>query len=212
MRRLCRLVMVVGLAALVGSCGDTTREDELVLQFLRFEGEDIVQCDRVEPDAAEVDVIRNLCGDPPDEEAEPFTETHALAFFRNNQALDLRIDQYSIDIAESGLGVITFNGGGQVVRGKRCDADATRACAVDADCVIAGSVGSCQTTDSAVNMLLFDFTTKLLITPQAAPAGKTFSMVITVLASDLAGETRRLQIPYLARFDNFDMCACDLAQ
>ncbi|GIW40427.1 MAG: hypothetical protein KatS3mg076_1004 [Candidatus Binatia bacterium] len=199
------------VAALLWGCGSTTDEDQLVLEFLGFEGEGIEQADRVGPGAAEVDVIPSCCSVDTATglctEAELFTETAANALFTNHQKADITIDRYEVEILGASLGVFEGSGGGQVVPGRRCQNDPTRPCATDADCGAAvGIAGGCVASVSSVHVLLFDFSTKQLILPDVEPFGRTFPVEVRFEASDLAGGKYRIRVPFQARFDNFDNC------
>lgn len=210
MKRLGKLV--VALVALGGSwsCGSTSNDDALVLQFQGFDDEGIIQCDQISPDLASIDIIQDLCTEGGNEgQAEPFTETSVNLQFQNNQKLDITIDSYTVDILDSGVGEVTRLTS-QPVQGKRCATDQARACATDNDCILSG--GRCFASTSQVQVLLADFTTKALIIPSVEPGGRTLDIAVTVYGTDVTGADWQSQAFIAGTFTDFNNCNCSLSQ
>lgn len=213
MRKACRFITVVAAAAaLLSACGSTTDEDALVMSFHGFTGDGITQADQVHADLAEVDILQSccsldlttgLCTD-----VESYTETSANAVFQNNQQADIIIDRYEVEIADPDAGVPRRerNAGSQVVTGKRCTTNPTQPCATDGDCAAGLGLGICLPSESFVQVLLFDFSDKLLILPRAEPFGATLPVNVRFFGRDLSGGEWRANVGYKARFDSFNNC------
>jgi hypothetical protein len=207
MRRLCRSVTVVALLAALwvgcGSIGSQT-EDSLVLQFLHFDNTGLTQTDAVRETSADIDIIVDCCTFAPDgscSSIEPFQQTIINAIFQNNEATDIHLTGYTVDVGPtSGVGifpgVLSLN-----IRGGRClGLDAT--CATDSDCLVGGTVvtGACQHTETtASGILLFDIDTKLHVLPG------TYNVLITFFGSD-PNQSFKVSTNYVARFDDFINC------
>jgi hypothetical protein len=202
MLRLCGLISGAMLMAVLWvGCGSTGGDDQLVMQFLRFDNSGITQADSVREDSADVDIWPPAICDELGT-VEPFTQTVINAVFRNNEASDITLDRIVIDVgATSGRAIVSHNIGG-VLPGGRCD-NIDKQCSQDADCISASSAtaGSCAHTETTISgILLFDFDDKAHINPG------TYSVMITFYGSD-PNRSFETSTNYLVRFDYFDNCA-----
>ncbi len=207
MRRLCRATMAVLIAAaMLPACGSTGNENDLVLEFVSWDGTGLMQPDPVSPGSADVDIVQDCCafdqmtGDCTS--VETFTETSANAIFRNLEKLDITLDSYVVDIPDSGLA--PFPGTlRQVVDGMRCSSDGSRSCASPADCELGDTCSSSETT---INVKLFTINDKLLLQGNAGLFGKTYNLFVTFFGHDSADELWQVTAPYQASFRDFDNC------
>lgn len=214
MRRVCRLAVTAAMIGVLASCGSTdngpTGSDALVLQVLGFNDMNITQCDQVNADGAEIDLIRDECTMGGQTTPEPFTQTSANASLQNNQKLDITLNSYSVNYVGTGAPEMTFSAG-QTVTGKRCNNDTTRSCAVDSDCIIlGGGVGLCQPSITTIEVLLASFTTKDFLLPDVFTTVP--SVVVTFFGTDVTGATWVAQSSIEATLWDFDNCACTLTQ
>lgn len=208
MRKGWGIAVMVGALALA-SCGSTD-DDSLVLTFVGFDGDNITQCDQINPGLAEIDISQICCDDSnPCTDVEPVTQTQVNALFQNNQKLGITINSYTVEIPGTGVGAVT-NETSQFVTGKRCLNVPTRECADDADCVVGITIGSCVPSTSPVSIVLADFTTKALIGPDVQPGGKTVDIFVRFFGSDSSRAQWQAQASIPARFDNFNNCNCNL--
>jgi hypothetical protein len=206
MRRLCRSVTIIALlAALWVGCGSTGSDDDLVMQFLRFDNTGLTQTDAVGPTSGDIDVVQDCCmfaDNGSCATVEPFEQTKINAVFQNNEAADIRLTGYTVDIGPtSGTGVVSNTISANLVGG-RCLSSDTH-CASDNDCLIGGvSVpGSCKHTETTVTgILLFDIETKLHVIPG------TYNVAITFAGSD-PNQVFKVSTSYVATFLNFDNCS-----
>jgi hypothetical protein len=201
MRRLCWRMMGAALLAAVvmgcGSTGDTTGDDALVLQFVRFDSEGITQADAVRETSADVDILQELC---PSGLPEYFTQTLINATLRNNEAADIRLQQ--VVIAVGSATTITHKIDGEI-RGGQCD-NVDQQCSFDADCVSASATsgGSCIHTPTTINsILLFDFSDKQRFLSQPG----TYNVTITFFASDPV-RTFHISTGYTVTFADYYNC------
>jgi len=166
----CALSLTFVLGAL--GCGSSgfdgqNNDDALTMSFIAFSGEGIDQQDSIGSTSAEVDVCPTICdfgegGIFGDETFEAFTQTSANALFVNNGFADILLDQYTVSIPGSGIPPRTVHTAALLIGG-RCSNSPTQHCSLDNDCSIAGILGTCNQTQTAVEILLFDFTDKQLI-------------------------------------------------
>jgi hypothetical protein len=209
MRRLCRSVTVVALlAALWVGCGSTGSSDSLVFQFIAFDGMGITQADSVRETSADVDTTVDCCAFTADGSActtiERFTQTSINATFRNNEAADITLNGYTVNLGpNSGVGV--FQGElSTALLGGRC-VGFDQACASNNDCaqLSTGGVGTtipCVHSETTVSgILLFDIDTKLHVIPG------TYNVAITFFGSD-ANQSFEAKTSYVVRFDDFNNC------
>lgn len=215
MRRVCRLAVTAAMIGLLGSCGSTdngpTGSDALVLNFQGFSDMGITQCDQVNPEVAEIDLIQDICmtGQGGEGTPEPFTETSATAMLQNNQKLDITLNSYSVNFVESGAPEMTFSTS-QTITGKRCTNDSSKSCAVDSDCVIlGGGIGLCNPSISSLQVLLASFTTKNFLLPDI---GDTVNVVVKFFGTDVTGADWVAQGSIAASLNDFNNCTCSLTQ
>jgi hypothetical protein len=132
------------------------------MSFQGFTGEGLEQQDFVGNTSADVDVCPTICaftGLFEDVEFEIFTATRANAVFVNNGTADIRLDRYTVSIPGSDLPSRTVETAA-IIPGGRCDDAPSTQCGVDADC---GLDSTCEHEPVAVEILLYDFSDKLLI-------------------------------------------------
>lgn len=164
---LCALSVTCVVAAVgCGSSGFQGQpgDDALTMSFVDFNGDGIVQEDIVGTTFAQVDVCATICdfgaaGIIGDEVFESFTETVANAVFVNNGFADILIDRYTVTIENSHIPSKTVQIAA-LLPGGRCSNSATTHCSLDNDC---GVGGQCGTTETPVEISVFDFTIKELI-------------------------------------------------
>lgn len=201
MRRLCALMSgAMLIAVLWNGCGSTGGDDQLVMQFLRFDNTGITQADSVRETSADVDIWPpETC---PSGKQESITQTIINAVFRNSEASDITLDHIVIDVgATSGRAIVSHNLSG-ILPGGRCS-NIDQQCGSDAECISASSTaaGSCVHTETTISgILLFDFDDKAHITPG------TYSVRITFFGSD-PNRSFETSTSYVVRFDDFDNCA-----
>jgi hypothetical protein len=196
------------LTTLALGCGSTA-DNRLVLRFIGFNGTGITQQDSVRPTGADVDVIQDLCSTSMAgvQTFEPFTATTINATFRDEQATDIQLDSYIIHFNDARSGVADISGSlnGSIIGGRCSSSNAP--CAVDADCVQAGtgtSGATCDHTDTQINgILLFDFSAKAHVSPQIF--GEATSLTITFFGSD-ANRSFETTAGYVVIFDDYDHC------
>jgi hypothetical protein len=208
MRRLCRSVTVVALlGALWVGCGSIGSSDSLILQFIAFDGNGITQADSVRETSADVDTTVDCCSFNPDGSCatiERFTQTSINATFRNNEAADITLNSYTVDLGpNSGVGV--FQGVlSTALLGGRC-VGFDQACGSNDDCAQLSTGGSgqiipCVHSETTVSgILLFDIDTKLHVIPG------TYNVAITFFGSD-ANQSFEAKTSYVVRFDDFNNC------
>jgi hypothetical protein len=209
MRRMCRLAVATAAAGFIASCG-STNNDALVLSFMGFEEDSLVQCDQVNPDVVDIDLVQDVCMSSMggQETAEPFTETSAVANLQNNEKLDITLTSYTVNFVGTGAPQTT-NATSQTITGRRCSNVSTQACAVDTDCIILGSgTGVCQPSISSLTVLLASFTTKNFLLPDI---GKTVPVTVTFFGSDVVGNQWTAQGSIQATLEDFNNCMCTLA-
>lgn len=156
------LSFVLGAAG-CGSSGYSGSDgsDALTMTFIGLTGEGLEQEDFVGTTSADVDVCPTICaftGLFEDVETETFTTTRANAIFVNNGTANIRLDSYTVSIPDSGLPSRTVEMSA-ILPGGVCS-NSTRQCGVDSDCA---GLGICIHDETAIEILLFDFTDKLLI-------------------------------------------------
>jgi len=213
MWRLCRLVVAIGAAAVLASCGSTnggpTGSDALTLELLGFSDLGITQCDQVNPEVVDMDLIQDMCSTGGMAATpEPFTETSMTVMMQDNQKLDITIRSYNITFHDTGAPAVRRNTS-QTVRGKRCSNDTTRACAVDSDCIVDLSVGSCRPSVSDIQVLLADFETKAFLIPDI---GNTVTATVRLEGTDVTGADWAAQGDISVSLEDFNNCGCDLGQ
>ena len=210
MRRVFWVATVVVMALALASCGSTSgNDDEQVLDTISFDGEGITQCDQFVGSNLQVDVQQDVCSD---DTIETFTDTFANANVQNNQKLDITINKYTVVVEGASLGTLTYNLT-DTVPGKRCTNQATLSCAADRDCVTLGGVGTCQPSQTAIALLLFDIATKIRLTPDLVPFGRTLTVNITLFGTDVSGGDWQSTGSINAIFQDVDNCmACTLTQ
>lgn len=209
MGRLRKLVTGVALSALILGCGSTA-EDRLVLQFQSFNGVGITQEDAVRENSADVDVVQDICsitdGVP---DFEPFTQTTINAVFRNQEAADIRLEQYIVHVGgDSGLGDIQQSISTNIPGGRCTNVD--QQCASDFDCIVGTTSGTCEHTETTVrSLLLFDFLAKASVNP--AVYGEGLTITVTFFGSDAANQHFQTTTNYVVTFADFDHCAATSA-
>jgi hypothetical protein len=200
MWRLCGLTGgAMVFAALCVGCGSTSNDDQLVMEFLRFNSVGIEQADSVRATSADVDIWPpETC---PSGLSEPFTQTIINAVFRNNEASDIMLNYLTVDFPPTSGRAVVSHGLSGVLTGGRCS-NVDKQCATDAECVSASSTtpGSCEHTEMTVpGILLFDFDDKAHINPG------TYTVTITFFGSD-PNRSFETSTNYAVRFDDFDNC------
>jgi hypothetical protein len=193
MRWLNRLTAAAMVASFLAGCGSGAG-DRLVLQFLGFEDPENGQADGVSATHAEVDVVPSIC---PDGSVEPFFETAAVAAFVNQSGSDILLDRIDIDPRAAGAAQVRRNVSA-IAFGRRCSGTGDT-CAVDADCG-AGGLGACQSSTSRVSFLMFDFSTKALVSVG------TFDVPITFSGEDASGERFTVRTSLTVTFEDFANC------
>jgi hypothetical protein len=192
MRRLCGLILMATLAL---GCGSTSNNDQLVLQFVRFDNSGLTQQDAVRETSADVDNVQDICQVGPPLILEPFTNTIINAVFRNMEGSDISLERVVIDTGPtSQYGVITRNLTA-VIPGGRCSTG--EQCGSDADCV---SGGTCTHTETTISdILLFDVFDK-----QHIQTG-TDNVRISFFASD-PNRSFEASSSYVVTFADFNNC------
>lgn len=215
MMRVCRqAIAVVGLvgALTLAACGSTNsggNSDNLVLAFIGFSDMNISQCDAVNPEVADIDLVQDECVSGGMSTPEPFTQTSATATLQNNEKLNITINSYTVDYQQTGVAPITQQTS-QIVVGRRCSNNATVPCAVDSDCLsISGGAGTCLASQSTIQVLLADFNTKAFLLPDI---GNTVPLVVTFFGSDDANNDWQTQGTISATLEDFNNCGCMLTQ
>ena len=204
--KLVHLVLVAMFAMAPVGCGSTGDEDSLVMKFVRYDSEGLDQADAVRETSADVDVSPSLCigqGEEGRIEPEQFTQTAINAVFRNEQALDIQLERYTVRVGgNSGLG--TFEGTISAnLQGGRC-ANIDRSCAIDDDCVRQTTAGNCVHTETVVSgLLLFDFLTKASVNPEVY--GEGLPVEVRFFGKD-ANQSFEVATSYVTTFDNFNNC------
>jgi hypothetical protein len=196
--------------------------DSLTMSFQGFTGEGLEQQDFVGNTSADVDVCPTICaftGLFEDVEFETFTATRANALFVNNGTADIRLDRYTVSIPGSDLPSRTVETAA-IIPGGRCDDSPTQHCGSDSDC---GVTGNCVHQEVAVEILLYDFSDKLLIRgdaqcPQLALVDglpvilpgtvlpQTFQTDVTFSGSDESGERFTVSAGLAADFFDANNC------
>jgi hypothetical protein len=214
------LTLVLGAAG-CGSSGFAGGEtDELTLNFMGFTGEGIVQADLVGTTTADVDVCPTVCevGDIfIDFEIEEFTSTRAFALFLNVGFADILLDKYVVSNPGSGLPDRIVDTA-VIIPSGRCSNNPARHCASNADCQL---FGSCDQTETPIEILLFDFIDKeLLVDPGPCDSidpetlliipgnvlPRRFQTNVTFYASDESGERFTIQTGLSGQFADFNNC------
>lgn len=210
------IVTVAALAGLLWGCGSTSNDDQYVLRFAGFDGDNIDQQDAVGPGSAAVDINPSLCTSDfifTEVTAEVFTETIINATFVNEQKNDIVLRRYRIRFdPQLGLGDaeygITAN-----LPGGFCSNVEGRRCAVDADCTVQGQTagtGTCLKTATTVRgLLLVDFLTKERIRGNLGVLGKATTIRIEFVGDD-GYRTFTVPAAYTITFDEF--CNCPTGQ
>ncbi len=204
MRRLCKSVTGMALlAALWVGCGSTGGDDRLIFRFIRFDGQGLTQQDSVRTNSADVDVIQDICsvadGVP---SFEPFTQTSINAVFRNEQALDIRLERYRVRVGgKSGLGVFEGRLSDNIPGGRCINVD--RSCTADSDC---GAGGTCEHAETTVSsIILFDFLAKASVNPEVY--GEALTVSVSFFGSDATEQSFQTTANYVVTFADFDHCA-----
>ena len=217
MRRLSKLMAgVATLAVLVGGCGSTSNDDQLVMQFLQWDNTGITQADAVSESSADVDVVQNLCssGTGGTPTPEPFTQTVINAIFQNNEGSDIQLQGYRTEISNTLLSQSNINNGvlSTTLPGGRCSSGGSTGsappCVTDADCGVLG--GTCSHSATTVSgIVLYDIQGKAFIDTisQAHPSVlyQATPLKVTFFGSD---PNRSFQVTanYLVTFGDFDNC------
>src|SRR5262249_13895196 len=133
------------------------------------------------------------------------------------EASDIRLERYTIHFMDPRIGIsdITYSssGGFGNIVGGRC-ANIDQQCASDADCISAGSTGTCTHTNTTISgLLLFDFNAKSHINLCSAanptncvPPGQAEAFSVIFVGSD-PNLTWTTTANYVATFDDFDNCS-----
>lgn len=142
-------------------------DDALTMSFVGFTGVGITQQDSVGNTSADVDVCPTICdfgegGIFGDETFEAFTQTRANALFVNLGFADILLDSYTVTIVGSGIPPRTVDTAALLIGG-RCSNSPTRHCSLDNECSLLGVIGTCVQTQTPVEILLYTFTDKELI-------------------------------------------------
>jgi hypothetical protein len=200
--------LLLAVAVLAFGCG-SGGDDELVLAFQGFSGENIEQADSVNPNSADVDVCAGLCIMEDEITAEPFTQTRVDALFVNRGKADIVMDSYTVDVPGSGISPETRFISTRVPGG-RCSDNPQTQCAFDDECD-----ESCIHQTTSVEVLLFDFNFKDLVVDGQCPSledpagsviSRTRDVFITFTGFDETEERRTVSTQYVATFTNFDNC------
>jgi len=193
--------LVVTLAL---GCGSSA-EDETVMRFVGFDGENITQTDTVTATSAEVCVNNpNISGDltqlPP---------TLINAIFVNEEKANIHLQSYSVhfDDSSSGVADVTANiPGNPDLPGGICST-AFINCATDADCAASsGSSGgggtqtaTCVHTQTVVGgIVLIDSEVKAHVNPKLY--GQTLSLTVSFVGKDDANRTWQVEGGYAVVF------------
>jgi hypothetical protein len=94
----------------------------------------------------------------------------------------------------------------RLIGGRCIGVDSERQCAIDSDC---GVTGICTHTETAVNVLLYDFDFKQRVRQGECPfdlESLTLDTDLTFSGTDETGERRTVSASYVATYDNFDNC------
>jgi hypothetical protein len=206
MRRLCRSVTGVALlAALASGCGSNAG-DSLTMRFVSFDGVGLTQADSVRETSADVDAVQGACLSGTTLTGEPYTQTIVNATFINEEAADINLQGYRVFIPIPGLPNFVEQTISRNLRGGRC-ANIDRQCVDDADCGVAGILGSCVHSPTTVAALvLFDFTTKDQIKLHPELFGTATNITIQFFGTDDANQSFEVTTSYVATFGNFDNC------
>jgi hypothetical protein len=222
--------LVLGAAIAFGGCGSDRGNDELVLSFQGFTGENISQPDAVGQNTADVDVCQDICvgtSGGTDLTAEPYSVTRVGAIFVNQGKADITLENYTLSVfhdlngngerdpGEPGSGVpdMTFSAS-TLIPGGRCVDNPQVKCAFDTDCL-----GRCARQETEVELLLYDLTFKDLIKDGDCPFDlntgtftggsiipQTYDAVITFRGLDDADHHYTVTETYNSTFANFDNC------
>jgi len=206
----------VMLAVLLWSCGSTSNNDQNVMRFVGFDGNNIEQQDSVNPGSANVDVNPSLCTTDfifTEVTSEVFTETIFNATFINEQRQDIVLRKYRISFDPIlGLGDVEYDVAANLTGGFCSNVDGRR-CAVDNDCVVAGQTSTtfaCVKSETTVGgLLLVDFLTKERIKGNVRALGRATSLQITFTGDD-GYRTYTIPTAYTITFDEF--CNCPSGQ
>jgi hypothetical protein len=197
--------------------------DQLTMSFQGFSSEGLAQEDFVGNTSADVDVCPTICaftGIFENIEFETFTSTRAIAMFVNQGFADIRLDRYTVSIPGSGLPSRTVETSA-ILPGGTCSNSPSTHCAGDGDC---GIGGQCIHEEVGIEILLFDFSDKVLMVgdaecPQLALVDgipvilpgtvvpQTFQTNVTFSGSDESGERFTVDAGLAADF--FDANNCD---
>lgn len=205
----------MAVVLLVG-CGSTSNNDQQVMEFIGFDGNNIEQQDSVTPTSAAVDINPSLCTTDfifTTVTSETFTETIFNATFINEQKQDIVLRKYRISfdpILE--LGDVEYDLAANLTGGFCSNVDGRR-CAVDLDCQVVGQTTStfaCLKTETTVGgLLLVDFLTKERIKANTRVLGRATSLKITFTGDD-GYRTYTVPAAYTVTFDDF--CNCPTGQ
>jgi hypothetical protein len=228
MRRLCRLITgAASLTALVMGCGSTGQGDRLVFTFERWDTNSLSGNDVVLESSAQVDVSKDCCTHAADGTCTTvdYTPTVINAVFRNQEAADMHLEEYAVQVNDSALAQAGRLGGPPTgpdtqIIGGRCSGSDTH-CAVDADCVSSGTAGSCVHTDTTVTgLLLFDLQAKDIVFQIACGAdgicrtqddnlqvlNRPVSITVTFFATDDATRSFEATANYTVTFSHINTC------
>ncbi|MCK6554433.1 hypothetical protein L6Q96_07605 [Candidatus Binatia bacterium] len=204
------------LAVLLWSCGSTTDNDQQVMRFVGFDGNNIDQQDSVNPGSAAVDVDPSLCTVDfifSEITFELFTETIFNATFINEQKQDIVLRKYRLSFDPIlGLGDVEYDIAANLLGGF-CSNVEGRRCAVDNDCIVPGQTSAtfaCLKTPTTVGgLLLIDFLTKERIKGNVRALGRATNVKIAFTGNDPV-RTYTVETAYTITFDEF--CNCPSGQ
>jgi len=212
MRRNGAMTAITTLAVLLWGCGSTSNNDQQIMKFVGFDGNNIEQQDSVTPASAAVDINPSLCTTDfifTTVTSETFTETIFNATFINEEKLDIVLRKYRISFDPVlGLGDVEYDLAATLIGGFCSNVDGRR-CAVDSDCAVVGQTTStfaCLKTETTVGgLLLVDFLTKERIRANTRVLGRATSLKITFTGDD-GVRTYTVPTAYTVTFNEF--CTC----
>lgn len=209
---------IVSLCLLaVAGCGGSSGEDSLTLSFQGFSGDGIEQADFVSGASASVDVCQGLCqssGSGGQIEIEDYTETFAFAIFVNRGKADIELENYTIEVLDSGLPILNRTVSSNIPGG-RCTTSPQTQCATNTDCL----GGNCQRQETAVPILLYDFEFKQIAVDGQCPLNldtfeltggtvipRNYDVIITFTGVDQTDKRRVISTGYATTFADIDSC------
>jgi hypothetical protein len=207
-----------------GSSGFDTNggTDSLTMQFIEFNGDNIMQEDFVGNTSADVDVCQSICsigGDLVDVEFEDFTETHANAVFMNMGQSPILLDKYTVTIPGSGIPSQTATISA-ILPGGICNGT-SQPCGTDSQCTLNGEPNTCEHVQTPVEILLYSFVTKELVRgdrrcPEIDPdtlmlipgtvVPVTYQTDVTFSGSDQSGKRFTIKTGLLGGFFDANNC------